>query len=235
LPAHPGAVAGIALALLLAPGVWAADAAPSPAPTASAADRPPIEAVFAGTLTYGKRAPGDEPPPLSRQVESWGYAGPRPLARTDVIQPKPGDQFGLLLVANASVLKSSVGRLVFITRVPAPGIERRALGVGGGAMGERVRHSRAVSQQLVELGKQVVRARPDTESVERRRIQRIAVVPKTSERSLDDAASALGLLLGKRESRLGASERRDELSRQPLGGQLVCPCQVIMSGAVIAA
>jgi hypothetical protein len=122
LPAHPGAVAGIALALLLAPGVWAADAAPSPAPTASAADRPPIEAVFAGTLTYGKRAPGDEPPPLSRQVESWGYAGPRPLARTDVIQPKPGDQFGLLLVANASVLKSSVGRLVFITRVPAPGI-----------------------------------------------------------------------------------------------------------------
>jgi hypothetical protein len=122
-PGRAGAAAACALALLLAPSAWAADAASSPAPTASAAaDRPPIEELFAGSLTYRRPAPGELEPPLSRSVESWGYAGPRPLARTDVVEPKRGDQFGLLLVANASVLKGAVGRLKFITRVPEPGI-----------------------------------------------------------------------------------------------------------------
>ena len=111
------------LAILLTPGAWAADAASSPAQTASApTGRPPIEELFAGTLTWRRRAAGEQEPPLSRSVESWGYAGPRPLARTDVIEPKRGDQFGMLLVANTSVLKGAVGRLKFITRAPEPGI-----------------------------------------------------------------------------------------------------------------
>ena len=100
----------VAAALLGAPPAHAQASAPSAAPS--------LDLVFAGTMHGGNVFRGTRIPPglLSHPVETFGYAGPEPLQRTDEIAARVGGKFGLLFVP---VMPESAHGMVtfrFITR-----------------------------------------------------------------------------------------------------------------------